>query len=113
MREAPSLVIVHSLVTLGAHIVAYDPEAAKQAKQAFLEYGDKIQYVDSMMDAIYRADALVMITDWPQFRTVNVNELKKQMHQRIIFDGRNQFDPEQMAKNDFEYYCIGRSCYVK
>lgn len=113
IREAPSLVIVPSLIKLGAHIVAYDPEAAKQAEQAFLEYGDRIQYVDSMMDAVHNADALVVITDWPQFRTVNFNELKSKMYQRIIFDGRNQFDTEQVVENEFEYYCIGRSCYVK
>jgi len=113
MREAPSLVIINSLIKMGATIIAYDPEAMEQAKLLFKEYGQQIQYVDSMMEAIQYVDALVLITEWQQFRQPDFAEMMQRMKQPLIFDGRNQYDPMHMKDLGFEYYCIGRNSYGK
>ena len=113
MREAPSLVIVHSLIKMGARIIAYDPEAMEQAKLFFKEYGQQIKYVDSMMEAVDGVDALALITEWQQFKQPDFTEMIHRMNQPLIFDGRNQYDPVHMKNFGFEYYCIGRNCYVR
>jgi UDPglucose 6-dehydrogenase len=109
MREAPSLVIVQSLINMGAKIVAFDPQAIKEAQQVFEDYADHIQYVSDMMEAVNDADALVLITDWRQFRQPDFSDMKSRMRQLVLFDGRNQYDFEQIEKYGFEYYCIGRN----
>lgn len=113
MREAPSLVIVKSLINMGATISAFDPQAIKEAKQVFEDYADHIQYTDEMMKAVNDADGLILITDWQQFCQPDFSEMKNSMRQPIIFDGRNQYDLVQMEKYGFEYYCIGRNYRVK
>jgi len=112
VREAPALVIVQSLINMGADITVYDPEAMDQAKKVFADDYD-IHYADNMMEALNEIDALLLITDWQQFRQPDFAEMKKRMYQHIIFDGRNQYDPVHMKNLGFEYYCIGRNCYVK
>lgn len=112
IREAPAIVIIQSLVNMGATILAYDPEAMDQAKQAWGNDGLNIQYVDSMLAAVVDVDALLLITDWPQFKQADFNEINKLIKQPVVFDGRNQFEPFNMAKLGFEYYSIGRICYV-
>jgi UDPglucose 6-dehydrogenase len=109
VREAPSLVVVQSLIKMGANIVAFDPQAIKKAQQVFEDYADHIQYADEMMKAVNGADALVLITDWQQFCQPDFREMKNSMRQPIIFDGRNQYDVVQMGEYGFEYYCIGRN----
>ncbi|WP_378953208.1 UDP-glucose dehydrogenase family protein [Pelosinus sp. sgz500959] len=113
MREAPSLVILPSLIQMGARIIAYDPEAMEQAKLYFREYFLQIEYVDSMMEAVNQVDALVLITEWQQFKQADFAEIKQSMKQPLIFDGRNQYDPMHMKNLGFEYYCIGRNGYGK
>jgi len=113
MREAPSLVILRSLIQMGARIIAYDPEAMEQAKICFKEYDQQIKYVDNMMEAIHEVDALVLITEWQQFRQPDFAEMMQHMKQSLIFDGRNQYDPVHMKNLGFEYYCIGRNGYGK
>lgn len=113
MREAPSLAILPSLIQMGAKIIAYDPEAMEQAKIFFKEYNQQIKYADSMMEAIHDVDALVLITEWQQFKQPNFSEMLQNMKQHFIFDGRNQYDPIHMKNLGFEYYCIGRNSYGK
>ena len=112
MREAPATVIIESLVQAGASICAYDPEASKQAKESLSAYGESIRYVEQMMDALQDADALILITEWQQFRQPEFQEVKRRMRQPVIFDGRNQYEPNLLAELGFQYYCIGRSHYV-
>ena len=109
MRDAPSLVIVHSLIQMGATIIAYDPEAVEQAKLLFREVCQGIEYADCMMKAVNHVDALVLITEWQQFKQPNFAEMKQRMKQPLIFDGRNQYDPGLIKSLGFEYYCIGRN----
>ncbi|SFL68898.1 UDP-glucose dehydrogenase family protein [Pelosinus propionicus] len=113
MREAPSLMIIEELLKMGGQIAVYDPEAMEQAKQALKKENHKIEYANDMMRAVAHADVLVLITDWQEFREVDLDQLKKVMRQPVIFDGRNQFDPLEMVKHGFRYYCIGRNCYGK
>ena len=113
MREAPSLVILQSLMQMGARIIAYDPEAMEQAKLFFKEYHQQIQYVENMLEAVNQVDALVLITEWQQFKQPNFAEMMERMREPLIFDGRNQYDPVGMKNLGFEYYCIGRNSYER
>lgn len=113
MREAPSIAIIEALVQRGANIAAYDPEATEQAKRVFSKYQDKIRYTDDMYAAVHKADALILVTEWRQFRQPDLNILKGNLLTPIVFDGRNQYEPNGMEQEGFEYYSIGRNCYVK
>ncbi|TWH47605.1 UDP-glucose/GDP-mannose dehydrogenase family protein [Sporomusa sp. KB1] len=113
MREAPSITIIKSLIDMGATIQAYDPEAIEQAKTVLGDYAASITYSKDMLEAVQNADALLVVTEWRQFRQPDFVEIKSKMNQPVIFDGRNQYRTEQMARLGFEYYCIGRSCYVQ
>ncbi|MEM9363041.1 MAG: UDP-glucose/GDP-mannose dehydrogenase family protein [Bacteroidota bacterium] len=105
MREAPSLVIIEELKALGATIRAYDPVAMEEAERIL---GDKIEYAKDEYDAIIDADALILVTEWSEFRMPNYRILEKLMNQKTIFDGRNVYDPEEMEELEFTYYSIGR-----
>jgi UDPglucose 6-dehydrogenase len=107
MREAPSVVIINELIENGAKIIAYDPVAIDSAKQLFKGH-PSIRFADSKYFACNNADALLLITEWHQFRSPDFNKLKTLMKSPIIFDGRNQYDPKLLRKIGFEYYCIGR-----
>lgn len=111
MREAPSNVIIPALIKSGAKLLVYDPVATEQARNIFGKYNNAIKYMDNMFDAVSGVDALVLITEWKQFRQPDFYELKKRMKEPVIFDGRNQHDPTEMRKSGFEYYCIGRNKY--
>lgn len=104
MREAPSLVIIEKLLAEGCKIKAYDPVAMKEANR-FL--GDAIEYCNDQYDALKNADALLVITEWPEFRSPNFNEMEKLMNSKVIFDGRNIYDILEMKNLGFTYYCIG------
>ncbi|MCE2787745.1 MAG: UDP-glucose/GDP-mannose dehydrogenase family protein [Sphingobacteriales bacterium] len=104
MREAPSLVIIDMLIQAGANIVAYDPVAMHEAKKII---GDQINYVAKPDSALVDADALIIATEWPEFRSPDFNVMKKLMKGHTIFDGRNIYDPAEMKELGFEYYCIG------
>ncbi|MEN1784057.1 MAG: UDP-glucose/GDP-mannose dehydrogenase family protein [Bacteroidota bacterium] len=105
MREAPSLVIIEELRALGADIKAYDPVAMHEAKRIL---GDTIEYAKDEYDACIEADALIVVTEWSEFRMPNFRILDKLMNEKIIFDGRNVYDPEEMADQGYTYYSIGR-----
>lgn len=112
MREAPSIVIIQSLLELGAKVMVYDPAAMKRGQQVFGKCYPHLQYGDSMMEILTGVDALVLITDWQQFKQPDFTEILTRMRQPLIFDGRNQYDPMHMKNLGFEYYCIGRNYYV-
>jgi len=105
VREAPSIKIINGLLNNGAIIAAYDPEA-KETTKAIL--GNKIEYVDNSYQALENADALIIVTEWNEFRTTDFNKIKSLLKEPIIFDGRNLYDPDKMKDNDFIYYSIGR-----
>jgi len=104
MREAPSLVIIEKLLAAGANVRAYDPVAMHEAKK---ELGEQIEYSKDPNDALIDADALLIITEWPEFRTPNFKVMAKLLKNKLIFDGRNIFDLEEMEEHGFDYYCIG------
>jgi len=104
MREAPSLVIIEKLLKAGASVVAYDPVAMHEAQRMI---GDTISYSTDMYDTLNGADALLIVTEWPEFRSPDFDELSKRLSNKVIFDGRNIFDFNDMKKIGFDYYCIG------
>lgn len=106
MREAPSIVIINGLLEAGAKVKAFDPVAMTEAKH-FL--GNKIEYGTDPYDVLIDADALVLITEWPDFRQLNYKVVEKLLKNKVVFDGRNIYDPEEMTENGFEYHGIGRS----
>ena len=112
MRDAPSIEIIRSLSISGATIHAYDPAALNNAQKTFDKIGISIQYASTMLEAVTGADALLLITEWPQFAKLNLTELRNVMTQSIIFDGRNFYNSGDIKSAGFEYYCIGRGCYV-
>ncbi|HEY2988932.1 MAG TPA: UDP-glucose/GDP-mannose dehydrogenase family protein [Candidatus Binatia bacterium] len=105
MRDAPSIVVIESLLEAGAAIRAHDPEAMDEAKKIF---GDRIQYHKRNYDALNGADALLIITEWNEFRRPNFHTIKQLLKQPVIFDGRNIYDPAELKKLAFNYFSIGR-----
>ncbi len=105
IREAPALYVIDKLIEAGASVTAYDPEGMANVKR---KIGDKIQYAENMYDALDAADVLVIVTEWPVFRTPDFDKMKSMMRGRTIFDGRNVFDHNDMKSSEFDYYSIGR-----
>ncbi len=106
MREAPSVVIINDLLNLGAEVTAYDPEAMENAKRYYL--GDKISYGSNMYDTIRDKDALLILTEWNEFRNPDFDKVATELKNKLIFDGRNIYKPEQMKELGFVYFSIGR-----
>ncbi len=104
MREAPSLVIIRKLQAAGAKVKAYDPVAMKEAKTIL---GDTIIYSEDLYDTLIDADALALVTEWPEFRFPNFKIVKKLLNHSVVFDGRNIYDANEMKRNGFDYFCIG------
>jgi UDPglucose 6-dehydrogenase len=107
MREAPSQAIVSGLVARGAAVVAYDPVAMDEAKRIFGPMPG-LSYAESPLDAVAGADALVVVTEWKEFRSPDFGELKERLRQPLIFDGRNLYDPALARAAGLEYFGIGR-----
>ncbi len=105
MREAPSITIIEALLGKGAEVHAHDPEALGEARKIF---GDRIVYHRVNYDALNGADALLVVTEWNEFRRPDFERMKKLMKRPVIFDGRNIYDPEDMRALGFVYYSIGR-----
>jgi len=105
MREAPSIEVIKELLKAGAKVQAHDPAAMNAAKQLF---GDSIVLMETNYEAITDADALIIITEWNEFRRPNFERMKQLMKQPVIFDGRNLYAPERLKEQGFTYYCIGR-----
>jgi UDPglucose 6-dehydrogenase len=109
MREAPSLVIIDKLLTEGAKIKVYDPVAMEECKRVL---GNKVEYSKDQYEATIDADAIVVVTEWSEFRLPNFTILDKLMKAKVIFDGRNIFEPSEMADLGYTYYSIGRKPVV-
>ena len=106
MRDAPSITVIESLLKAGAQIHAFDPEATVEAKKVF---GDKIRYASRNYDALAGASALLVLTEWNEFRRPDFQRIKQLLRQPIIFDGRNIYDSSDLTKLGFKYYSIGRN----
>lgn len=104
MREAPSVVIINELLKRGAKVRAYDPVAIEEAKH---QLHDTITYAKDQYDALLDADALLLITEWPEFRLPNFDVVKKLLKGHVVFDGRNQYDRHELREMGFTYYGIG------
>lgn len=118
MREAPARVLLRELIDRGATVAVYDPVAMNEAKRVLAldfspEHLARIGFAASPMGALEQADALVIVTEWKAFRSPDFEQVKARLKQPIIFDGRNLFEPEQMAENGIEYHGIGRSVLTR
>ncbi len=123
MREASSLTIIRELAKRGAKVMAYDPKAMHEASLHYLKdipsrdlssqklpigkEGDTVTYVDSKYEALKESDALILVTEWQEFRSPDFDEMKKLLKNAVFFDGRNQFKKERMKEMGFEYFQIG------
>lgn len=108
MREAPSIYVIKELVRRGAQIVSYDPKAMNIAQDFYLKDVQNVSYVDSKYSVLKNSDALILLTEWKEFRSPDFEELKAQLKQPIIFDGRNQYNAFKLKDRGFEYYQIGK-----
>ena len=106
MREAPSVTIIQALLDKGAKIQAFDPKAVASARRIF---GDQLMYTASNYDALKGADALLLLTEWNEFRRPDFDRMKDLLNQPVIFDGRNQYDADRMTQRGFHYVCMGRN----
>ncbi len=104
MREAPALVLIKAFLEAGAVVRAYDPVAAEECHRRI---GDTITYAKDPHDAILDADALLLVTEWSEFRIPNFKVMKKLLKNHVIFDGRNIYDAQEVKSNGFDYFCIG------
>jgi UDPglucose 6-dehydrogenase len=105
MREAPALAIIERLLAKGAAVRAYDPKAIHEAKRML---GDRVTYCSRSYEALEGADALVVVTEWNEFREPDFKRMKSLLRRPVIFDGRNIYDPVEMKRLGFEYQGIGR-----
>lgn len=105
IREAPALEIIHALTGAGATVAAFDPEAMSNVKGVI---GDKVTYSETQYDCLENADALIIATEWNEFRTPDFDKIIATLKDSVVFDGRNLFDVEQMEKKGFHYESIGR-----
>jgi UDPglucose 6-dehydrogenase len=104
MREAPAIYIIKSLLKDGAKVRASDPEAIKEARKLF---GDSITYCTHPMEALDGADALLLVTEWSEFRNPDFDQMKERLKSPVIFDGRNIFPKAELQRIGFTYYPIG------
>jgi UDPglucose 6-dehydrogenase len=109
IREAPALYIIDALLAAGATVTAFDPEAMKNVKEAM---GDKINFSDNQYEALENADALIIATEWNEFRTPDFVKIASNLKAKVIFDGRNLFDLTQMSEFGFHYESVGRKAII-
>jgi UDPglucose 6-dehydrogenase len=109
MREAPSIYIIKELVKRGAKIQAYDPKAIAEAQECYLNEVENIEYCTSKYDVLKNATALILLTEWKEFRSPDFEEIKSQLKASVIFDGRNQYNAFDLEGKGFEYYQIGKN----
>jgi len=108
MREAPSIYVIKELVERGAKINAYDPKAIEEARDFYLKDIKNITYTSSKYEALKDSDALILLTEWKEFRSPDFLEIKAQLNNPVIFDGRNQYHMFDLEEKGFEYYQIGK-----
>ena len=105
MREATSLITIKLLLDAGCRVRVYDPVAMEECKRRI---GDTVEYAKDMYDAVLDADAMLMLTEWKQFRLPSWGVMKKSMKNALVIDGRNIYDRDELQEFGFEYYCIGK-----
>ena len=105
IREATSLVLIEKILKAGGRVKVYDPVAMKEVKKRI---GDTVTYCADLYEAVLNTDALLLVTEWKEFRLPSWRVVKKVMKSPVVIDGRNIYDPQEMAENGFEYYSIGR-----
>ena len=108
MREAPSLVIIDRLVKAGATVRVFDPIAMDECRRRL---GDMVEYASDMYDALIDADAMLLLTEWKQFRMPSWNVVIRTMNTPLIIDGRNIYDYSELESAGIEYHCIGRKAF--
>jgi len=108
MREAPALTVVSKLIAAGAEISAFDPIAGAEAGRLFSEYEEKINISSSAFDGLESCDALLILTEWAEFRNADLDEVRRSLKGKVVFDGRNIWDPEEVRLSGLEYYSVGR-----
>ncbi len=104
MREAPAITIINELLNRGAKVQAYDPKASEEAKFYFQ---NKITYAKNSYEALENADALILLTEWNEFRRPDFDKIKELLNNPVIFDGRNQYNGSKLVEKGFDYTCIG------
>ena len=109
MREAPAIYVVKELVKRGAKVQAYDPKAIEEAKECYLKGVENITYLESKYAVLKKADALILLTEWKEFRSPDFEEIKAQLSSPVIFDGRNQYNALNLEEKGFEYFQIGKN----
>ncbi len=109
MRESPSLDVIPSLIKNNCVLRVFDPEGMKEAKKILVKFNSKITWCRNAYEASKNSDALVILTEWNQFRALDLKKLKKLLKRKIIIDLRNIYNPREIKDNGFEYYSIGRS----
>jgi UDPglucose 6-dehydrogenase len=107
MREAPSRVVINGLIARGASVSVYDPVALKEARQVFAKEA-AVHFAPSTTAALDGADALIIVTEWKEFRSPDFDDMKRRLKAPIVFDGRNLYDPALMREAGFEYFSMGR-----
>ena len=107
MREASSITIINELTKRGAKIKAYDPKAEHEAKSFYLKDNNNVEYMPNKYDALDRSEAMIMVTEWKEFRSPNFEEMAKRLNNKIIFDGRNQYNRKKLEESGWEYFEIG------
>ncbi|MDR2980596.1 MAG: UDP-glucose/GDP-mannose dehydrogenase family protein [Bacteroidales bacterium] len=105
MREAPALELIDKLTEAGATVYAYDPVAMEESQRRI---GNKIHYGKDLYETLENADAMLLVTEWTEFRILDLNKVKFLMKKAVIFDGRNIYNDEEMKKNEIDYFCIGK-----
>jgi len=107
MREAPSLVIINELTRMGAKIKAYDPKSMNVAQKYYFNQNSAVEFFKNKYDAVDDADALLLVTEWKEFRSPDFDEIAVRIKNKIIFDGRNQYNKEVIRETGFEYHQVG------
>jgi UDPglucose 6-dehydrogenase len=107
IRESPALSVLKRLTNAGAHVSAFDPEATENARRA-LRHNENVSFAEDLYETVRDADAIILATEWGAFRNPNFSRIKEEMKTPILFDGRNQYDPETLEALGFQYAGIGR-----
>ena len=113
MREAPAIYTIKELVSRGAKIQAFDPKAMHEAQEYYLKDVKNVKYVSSKYKVLENADALILLTEWKEFRSPDFSEIKTQLNSPVIFDGRNQYIAFNLKEKGFEYFRIGKALLAK
>ncbi len=107
MRMAPSIIIINELTKRGAKVRAYDPKAVLEAKECYLKDNENVEYVEEKYEALQDCDAMILVTEWKEFRSPDFDKIINNLKSPVIFDGRNQYQIEMMKQYGIEYYQIG------